>query len=198
MKYNKEKNLKFQPKLVKSRKQCYTADKSRQEEVMKTEFDITLNSSDMYRFSMYHAYTTSQGILSILIAALCLFMSVRAYGTVTWTYTILYAGFGILFLVYIPVHLYLRSKQRLLASEELRNALHYLVDDSGIHTSQNDASADAPWEAVYKLIETKRNILIYSSRVNAYIIPKSQIEKEYRELIQIAAAHLPKYRLKTK
>lgn len=103
-----------------------------------------------------------------------------------------------LFLVYIPVHLYLRSKQRLLASEELRNALHYLVDDSGIHTSQKDASADLPWEAVYKLIETKRNILIYSSRVNAYIIPKSQIEKEYRELIQIAAAHLPKYRLKTK
>ena len=165
---------------------------------MKIEFDITLNSKDMYRFSMYHAYTTSQGIISILIAILCLFVSVRTYQSVEWTYTALYAIFGVLFLLYIPVNLYLRSKQQILSSKELQNTLHYMVDDNGIHTSQNDASADLPWDAVYKMIATRHNVLVYSNRVNAYIIPKSQIEKEYEKFLQIASTHLPKYRLKKK
>ena len=165
---------------------------------MKIEFYITLNSRDIYRFSMYHAYTTSQGIISILIAVLCLFVSVRTYSSVEWTYTVLYAVFGIIFLLYIPINLYLRSKHQILASKELQNTLHYVVDAEGIHTSQNDASADLPWDAVYKMTATKHNVLVYSNRVNAYIIPKSQIAEEYDGLWQIASAHLPNYRLKQK
>lgn len=165
---------------------------------MKIEFDITLSSKDMYRFSMYHAYTTSQGIISILIAVLCLFVSVRTYQSVEWTYTVLYALFGILFLFYIPINLYLRSKHQILSSKELRDTLHYIVDTEGIHTSQNGASADLCWEAVYKIITTRHNVLVYSNRVNAYIIPRSQIEKEYDRFCQIAGGQLPAYKFKKK
>lgn len=165
---------------------------------MKTEFDITLNGTDMYRFSMYHAYTGLQGIVSILIAILCLIASCAAYGSRGKAYAALYAGFGLLFLVYIPVNLYLRSKRQIMTSEVLRNALHYVVDESGIHTSQKEASADLPWEQVYKAVSTRSNVLIYSNRVNAYIIPKSQIAKEYDCIKEIAKAHLPAYRFKMK
>ena len=67
---------------------------------MHTEFDITLTSKDMYRFAIYHAYTGSQGIISILIAALCFFVSVQTRGSVELMYTILYAVFGAGILVY--------------------------------------------------------------------------------------------------
>lgn len=165
---------------------------------MKTEFDITLNGTDMYRFSMYHAYTGLQGIVSILIAVLCLIAACAAYGSKGGAYAALYAGFGILFLVYMPVNLYFRSKRQILASEVLRNALHYVVDEEGIHTSQKEASADLPWEQVYKAVSTRSNVLIYSNRVNAYVIPRSQITKEYGRLKEIAGAHLPAYRFKMK
>lgn len=165
---------------------------------MKTEFDVTLRSRDMYRFSMYHAYRGSQGILSILIAVLCFFAAVTTKGSVESMYTILYAGFGIVFLFYIPCSLYLRSKRQILSSEVLKHALHYRIDEEGIHTSQKEASADLPWDQVYKMVSTRHNVLIYSTRVNAFIIPRDQIIGEYDILRQIASKHLPKYRYKLK
>lgn len=165
---------------------------------MKIEFDITLSGKDMYRFSMYHAYTGGQGIISVLIAALCFFAAVTTRESVEWTYTLLYAGFGIVFLFYIPCNLYLRSKRQILASDVLKHALHYRIDEKGIHTSQKDASADLPWDQVYKMISTRHNVLIYSTRVNAFIIPRDQISGEYDALRQIASKHLPAYRFKAK
>lgn len=165
---------------------------------MKTEFDITLSGKDMYRFALYHAYTGLQGIVSILIAVLCLIAAGAAYGARGPAYAALYAGFGILFLVYVPANLYLRSKRQIQASDVLKNALHYVVDEAGIHASQNEASADLPWEQVYKAVSTASNVLIYSSRINAYIIPKSQIAHEYESLREIARQHLPAYRFKIK
>lgn len=165
---------------------------------MKTEFDITLTGKDMYRFSMYHAYTGFQGIVSILIAILCMVVACATYGSVEVTYTALYAGFALLFLFYVPCNLYIRSKRQILTSEVLRHALHYVVDEAGIHTSQKGESADLPWEQVYKAVSTKSNVLIYSSRINAYVIPKGQIAKEYEVLKDIAKKNLPAYRFKIK
>ena len=34
---------------------------------MSIKFDIKLNSEDMYRFNMYHAYTSVQGWLSLIM-----------------------------------------------------------------------------------------------------------------------------------
>ena len=165
---------------------------------METEFDITLDSKDMYCFSMYHAYTGSQGIVSILIAVLCFFVSVKTRGSVEITYTILYAVFGVVILLYLPISLYLHSKRQIMASEVLRRPLHYRVDSDGIHTSQEDEAGDLPWDQAYKMISTRHNVLIYSTRINAFIIPKGQIEREYGVLCQIAGDHLPKYRFKVK
>lgn len=165
---------------------------------MRAEFDITLHSSDLYRFSMYHAYAGGQGIVSTVVAAICFIASILTYGSVEKTYTVLYAGFGVLFLFYIPCSLYLRSKRQLLLSKPLQEALHYVVDDIGIHTSQGDAFADLPWDGLYKAVSTKRSVFLYSSRVNAYIIPRDQLGEAYGTVKSLAAAHLPNYRLKMK
>lgn len=165
---------------------------------MKAEFDITLTQQDMYRFNLYHAYKGTQGILSVIMSVLSFFLAVKTYGTIAWNYTFLYVAFGVLFLVYIPVALYLSTKRKFLTSEELRNALHYAVDETGIHTSQKDASADLPWEQVYKIVSNRHNILIYSNRINAYIIPREQIAEQYTAIYDIAKAQLPDYRFKMK
>ncbi|MBO5302976.1 MAG: YcxB family protein [Lachnospiraceae bacterium] len=165
---------------------------------METEFDITLTSLDMYRFSMYHTYTGMQGILSIIIAIMCFVAAVVTRGNVTDMYTALYAGFGVIFLLYMPFTLYLRAKRQFLMSKSLRSTLHYRIDEKGIHTTQNEASADLSWEQVYKVVSTKSNVLIYSSRIHAYIIPREQIIKQYETIRKIAGASLPAYRFKMK
>ena len=60
--------------------------------------------------------------------------------------------------------------------------------------SQNGESAALPWKQVYKITATKHNVLIYSTRVNAYIIPRSALGDQYDSLKEIAKRNLEKYR----
>ncbi len=165
---------------------------------MPIEFDITLTPKDMYRFNLYQTYTGFQGWFSIIVSIFIFVSAGLTYGEVTLTRTVLYIVLGIVFLFYMPVTLYLRSKHNVIASDVLKNALHYSVTDKGFAVSQNEASAELPWEQIYKMISTKNNVLVYSSRINAYVIPRQQLGETYQELAKLAKEKLPKYRVNMK
>ena len=111
-------------------------------------------------------------------------------------YTVLYAILGVVFLIYMPFSLYMRSKRQVLSSEVLRQALHYKIDEEGVHVSQNEQAADLLWNQIYKVVSTKSNLLIYSNRVNAYVLPRAVLGDNYEIIVQLAESHLEKYRLK--
>ena len=161
---------------------------------MQTEFDINLTEKDMYRFSMYHNYTSFQGVFSVLIAIASFAAAAITRERVTAEYTILYIVFGILFLVYVPCSLKLRAKRQFQSSGELQNTLRYRIDEDGITVSQNGESAELLWKQVYKITATRHNVLIYSSRVNAFVIPRSQLGEKYQLLKELAGRHLEKFR----
>lgn len=165
---------------------------------MKTEFDIQLQPVDMYRYNLYHTYTSLSGYLSILLSLIAFAAAVKTWGEVTLVYTVIYLALGVLLLFYVPVTLYLRSKQQVLASPVLKNVLHYTVDDTGVTTSQGEASSTLAWDQVYRVVATKHNILICINPRNAFIIPRAQVAEEYQTIRQIAKKHLEKYRFKMK
>ena len=165
---------------------------------MAIEFDITLSAKDLYRFHMYQVYTGSNGWFSILCAVVAVVMTIVTYGRVEPTYTLLYAAFGIAFLLYLPVTLYVRSKKNLENSKDLSKPLHYLISEEGITVSRKKESAKLSWAQIYKMVATKNNVLIYSNRNGAYVIPKAQLGEHYQPLAELAATKLPKNRLKMK
>lgn len=163
---------------------------------MSVEFDIKLTLKDVYRFNMYQAYSGAQGWIAAIVAILLFVKAVNSYGTVSMTMTLLYAALGVVFLLYIPVGLYLRSKKRLESTEALRNSLHYAVSDAGIAVAQGEASGELKWDQIYKMIATKSNVLIYSNRINAYVIPREQLGDKYAALADVANKNLAKHRVK--
>lgn len=163
---------------------------------MSAEFDVTITDKDMFRFNIYHAYHGFQGIIATLVGVWVLIMAGLTFGKVEVLYTIVYLILGILFLVYVPGNLYLRSKKQVSSSDVLKNALHYKIDDAGIHVSQGEQTADLEWKQIYKMVSTKNQLLIYSSRINAYVIPKQAIEEQYQTILKLAISHLENYRLK--
>ena len=163
---------------------------------MSAEFEVTITDKDMYRFNLYHAYHGFQGIFSTLIGIWVLIVAAVTFGSAKPFYTVFYIVVGIVFLVYVPGTLYLRSKSQIASSDVLKQALHYKVDDAGVHVSQGDQSADLEWKQIYKMVSTKSQLLIYSSRVNAYIIPKEAIKEQYETIVGLAVNHLEGYRLK--
>ena len=161
---------------------------------MQVEFDVDLKEQDMYRFSMYHNYTSFQGIFSILIAIAAFVAAVVTRSEVTVGYTVLYVVFGVLFLVYVPISLKLSTRHQFRRSDQLRHTLHYRIDENGITVSQKEESATLPWEQVYKMTSTGRQILIYSTRVNAFIIPRRALGDKEGQLKELAKQKLEKYR----
>ena len=48
------------------------------------------------------------------------------------------------------------------------------------------------------MVSTKKQVLIYSNRVNAYIIPRDQLGENYEAVKEIAQQKLEKYRIRMK
>lgn len=165
---------------------------------MKTEFDIQLHTIDMYRYNLYHTYTTASGYLAILISFIAFAAAVRKWGEVSLSQSVMYVALGVILLVYTPLTLYLRSKQQVQGSSVLKNILHYTIDDTGITTSQGEMSSTLLWEQVYRVVATKHNILVCINPRNAFIIPREQVLQEYDAIRKIAQEHLEKYRFKMK
>ncbi len=163
---------------------------------MSAEFEVTITDKDMFRFNIYHAYHGFQGIIATLVGVWVLVMAGLTFGKVEAPYTVLYLVLGILCLVYVPGNLYLRSKRQLSSSQSLKSALRYKIDDTGIHVSQGEQCADLEWKQIYKMVSTKNQLLIYSSRVNAYIIPKEAMGEQYQTIVGLAINHLEGFRLK--
>ena len=113
------------------------------------QFDIKLKSQDMYRFNMYQTYTDFMDGFPLLYPLLFLLGGLNIWWTRHYLHG-LYIAFGIIFLLYMPVTLWLRSKSALAASEVLRGTLHYLVDENGFTVSQGEESANLPWDQIYK------------------------------------------------
>ena len=165
---------------------------------MKLELDVTLTDKDMYRFNMYHIYSGVHGIFSLVIAVMIFVVAGVTWGDIERGYSIAYVIFGMIFLFYMPFTLKLKSKHQLASSASLREGLHYLFDEDGIHVSQGGESADLLWKQVYKMIATKSNVLIYSNRVNAFVIPRSVLGEKYQTLKELAEKQLEKYRIRMK
>lgn len=164
------------------------------------QFQANLNDKDMYRFNMYHSYTGGQGIFSIIVAVVIFIVTAVTYGNIDRIDSMMYVCLGIIFLLFMPINLKLRSKRQIAMSEVLQGTLHYLLEEEGIvvTTDASEDSATLPWNMVYKVVTTKHNLLIYSNKVNAYIIPRTCIEEQYPAIKVVLEDKLEDYRLRLK
>ena len=165
---------------------------------MSVSFDVQLQAKDLYRFNMYQTYTGLQGFVSIILGILGFVMAGITFGEAEVPYTIMYIVVGLLFWFYIPVSLWLRAKATMKTKKVLAGKLHYEVSEDSIHVTQGEDCGELPWDAIYKVISNKKQILIYSSRINAYIIPREQIGDQYDSFCEVARKKLESFRLRLK
>ena len=168
------------------------------EEGMKASFDVTLSPKDLYRFNMYQTYTGVQGWSSIALGILGFVMAGISFQNGKTSYTLLYIAVGFLFLLYIPVALWFRAKETLKTNKVLAGTLHYEITEKNIHVSQGKETGDMEWQAIYKIVANAKQILIYSNRKSAYIIPMEQMGDQYATFRTLAEQKLEKYKLRMK
>lgn len=163
------------------------------------ELDVQMTYADMYRFNLYHAYHNSQGVMSVVLGVLLVCISLLSWSDGNLTKNVLYLAAAVLVVCYVPINLRARVKKQMKNNELFAKPLHYTFDENGITTTFDGQSVTMPWIRLYKLVSTKRMVLLYGGRIRANVIPRDQMDAEtYRALYALAKEHMPAYCFKMK
>ncbi len=160
------------------------------------KFSAQISEKDLYRYNLHHAYTSGQGIFSVIVALLLIVAWLMQFSKLSLMYQVLYPVIAILFVAYLPLNLKIRVKNQM-TQEVFRHPLNYELQQDGLLVSSvaSEEPAKLPWDYVYKIVTWKDYLLIYSSRVNAYIIPKAQIQDQYQAIVAFIRENVEDYKL---
>ncbi len=155
------------------------------------ELDVKIGAKELYDYMLMHTYNSPSGILGsgfggVLVVAGAL----RGQ----WIFVIA----GIFLLLYLPWTLFIKSRQQAANNPAFQESLHYVLDESGLTISQGEATATQAWEDMVKAVSTNKSIIIYTSNVNATIIPKDQMGDLYMSVLEIISTHMPPKKVKIK
>lgn len=163
------------------------------------KFSVKIKEDDLYKFNLFHSYTSSQGIISVLLFVLLIAVWIMRFPQLTLIYRVLYPVMAVIFLVYIPMSLKLRVKNQM-QQEVFQHPLTYELAETGVIVTSPtvEEPAELPWEYIYKISTWKDYLLIYSNRVNAYIIPKADIAGQYPQAVEYIKKHVEDYKVRIK
>ena len=94
-------------------------------------------------------------------------------------------GIGLLFTVIQPLIVYRNAKKQSKVYKEF--PLEYTISERGIEVKQDDAEGSNEWDNVVKIVSTKRLVIIYTSSVHAYVIPRMVLKdsmEDFKELVK--------------
>lgn len=148
----------------------------------KLEFDVQLNASQYYHFNLYHSYHSLNGILSIFLGLLCILYAIVDRKVLRTEQLVMFILLGLLFMLYNPVALYLRSKRRFLQNPVMKNPVTYIFAESGITLKQGEVEEEMPWDNLYKVVKTKESMIFYLTKYHANIVPLSEMGDQYNQV----------------
>lgn len=152
------------------------------------EMDVKINAGDLFDFLLAHTYNSSIGIVGSSLGGI---LVVAAFITHKWICLLA----GLFLLLYLPYTLYTKSKKQAL-SPAFQQPLHYILDEKGLTVSREEESQSLPWENIYKATSTSRNIIIYTSKEKATIIPRRELGEKKNQCIEIISTHMPPAKVK--
>lgn len=158
---------------------------------MKVEFDIKITAADLYDYMLAHTYSGFSGLFGSIVGALFI---VYAVSEGVWYYL----AAGIVILLYIPCSLFMRAKKQAATNDFFKQPIHYTLTDEGVTVTQGEYEMTQPWAIVVKAASTNRSLLLYTSKVNAWIFPKRDLAEKREDVIQMISTHVAPDRVKIK
>ena len=157
-------------------------------------FSVQMTEKEVYRYTLYHVYHSFSGIFGLclsLIALVNLICNFHSMSDQAKTVMIIIALWST---VLDPLMMKSRCKTQFKRTKAYQSALQYTIDAAGITVSQGEETQTLSWDKLMKVVETKNQFLVYSSRIHAFIFPKSMMnnqEEDMREIVFVYTKDLP-------
>ena len=156
---------------------------------MEVEFDVKITPAALYDNMLFQTYTSPSGLIGAVTGALLVTAFFMGAG-----FLCLIAG-GVI-LAYLPWTLFIKSRQQFLANPAFKAPLHYKMTEEGIEVSQNGEVQSQKWEDLFKAVSTPKSLIVYTSRVNASIFPKKDLQENTAAVIRMISTHMPPKKVK--
>lgn len=157
---------------------------------MEMEFDVQITKKDLYDYQLYYAYTSPSGLFGTIVG--CLFL-VGFFNTGTPLYLII----GAFIVLYFPWTLHIKAASQA-QMPVFKKPLHYRLSEEGLEVSTEEEKQFVPWESITKASSTGKTILLYTSKVNAFLFPKRELGERRGEFVQTVSRHVAPEKVKIK
>lgn len=165
---------------------------------MEVKFDVKMTQKIMYDFLMNHTYRSMSGIAGVLFGLGAFVIMAVTWGNVPEWQSMVYLLFGVWFLLYQPVSLYMRAAKQVKLNPTFKKPVTYIMNDEGITTMQEDKQAVIAWEDMLKVTETKLSLLAYTGKRYSFVLPKESMGEQYETVVKLIRGHMDANRVKIK
>ena len=152
-------------------------------------FEVKMTSGILYGYLLRQNYYRFSGVIGIILGIVLLVCYFIFYNP--WL-----IAAGAIMLLYPPWSLFTSSKKQMLLNPSFKKPLMYHFEDEGVKVSQEGNVVEVPWELIFKVVVTKKTFLIYTSPVNAWILPMKDVGEDVERLKELLGGKLPKAKLK--
>lgn len=156
---------------------------------MELQFQTKITTGILYDYMLHHTYNSPSGIIGSTVGALLIVGFFR-------TWNILYLIAGIVLLLYLPCSLYISALRQMQNTPAFQQPLFYRITEEGIEVSQGEQSQLQKWEDIYKAASTRSSIIIYNTKVNAWIFPRRDMGEKTASVIEMISVHMKPERVK--
>lgn len=156
---------------------------------MELQFQTKIKTGIIYDYMLHHTYNSPSGILGSAVGAILVVGFFR-----TWNF--LYLAAGVVLLLYLPCSLYISSVKQMKNTPVFREPLSYRITEEGIEVSQGGQSQLQKWEDIYKAVSTRSSIIVYNTRVNAWIFPRKDMGDMTPKVIEMISTHMQPEKVK--
>ncbi|MGN0317918.1 MAG: YcxB family protein [Lachnospira sp.] len=163
----------------------------------KIEFDTQVNARDLFDFKVYHYYHSSGGIFGTLFGIIAVVICVISVGRTNISYTLMMGLFAVMFTVYPPISMLLKSRQQV-KKGIFDKPVHYSVTKEGITLSQEELSENVGWDEIYKIKFTGKSLILYISALRANVLPLRNLGDKAKDFVSLAKQELQPFQVKVK
>ena len=161
-----------------------------QEKAEKTDlvFDGTPNEKEFRSFLLYNAYTSPMGIFTVFVGILCIVLFVvRGNSMLTFnSYTLLFVG--LVMMTGYPFFIICQAKWRAHDKKAMKIRYTFLID--GVKSNVGDDAFFVRWKRIFKVRETKYDILLYLDHTRAMIVPKRPLGDRVNDVKGLIDRHM--------
>lgn len=148
-------------------------------------FSVQMTEKEVYRYTLYHTYHRFSGMLGLCLAAIAVLNLVMNFQDMSDQAKTIMIIIALWPTVLDPLMMKSRCKAQVKRNKAYQKALQYCIDADGITVSQNEESQTIAWDKLMKIVETRTQFLVYSSRIYAFVFPKSMMNGQEDDMRRI-------------